>query len=122
LKYTYSLPLYRQEQQFSRLGINLSRQTMANWLLVAADPWLKIIYDRMHEQLVKRDILYADETTLQVLKEPGRSAESKSYMWLYRTGREGPSIVCTTSKMIFLIRRILLSLSVGSWAIRIVII
>lgn len=92
-KYTLSHPLYRQEQQFSRLGIELSRQTMANWLLAAADPWLKIIYDRMHEQLLKHDILHADETTLQVLKEPGRTAESKSYMWLYRTGRDGPPIV-----------------------------
>jgi len=92
-KYTNSMPLYRQEQQFSRLGIELSRQTMANWLLAAADPWLKRIYDRMHEQLNERDILHADETTLQVLREPGRSAESKSYMWLYRTGRDGPPIV-----------------------------
>ncbi|WP_025434848.1 IS66 family transposase [Peptoclostridium acidaminophilum] len=92
-KYTNSLPLYRQEQQFSRLGIDLSRQTMANWLLNAADPWLKRIYDRMHEQLVQHDILHADETTLQVLREPGRSADSKSYMWLYRTGRDGPPII-----------------------------
>jgi transposase len=92
-KYTNSLPLYRQEQQFSRLGIDLSRQTMANWLLAAADPWLKLIYDRMHEQLVQRDILHADESTLQVLREPGRPAESKSYMWLYRTGKDGPPIV-----------------------------
>ncbi len=92
-KYTNSLPLYRQEQQFLRLGVGLSRQTMANWLLAAADPWLKIIYDRLHEQLLQRDHLHADETTLQVLKEPGRAAESKSYMWLYRTGREGPPIV-----------------------------
>jgi transposase len=92
-KYTNSMPLYRQEKQLSRLGIELSRQTMANWLLAVADPWLKILYDRMHEQLIKRDILHADETTLQVLKEPGRNAESKSYMWLYRTGRDGPPIV-----------------------------
>jgi transposase len=92
-KYTNSMPLYRQEQQLSRLGIELSRQTMANWLLNAADPWLKVIYDRMHEELLNRDILHADETTLQVLKEPGRNAETKSYMWLYRTGREGPPIV-----------------------------
>lgn len=92
-KYTNSMPLYRQEQQFSRLGIGLSRQTMSNWLLSTADPWLKVIYDRMHELLINQDILHADETTLQVLKEPGRSAESKSYMWLYRTGRDGPSIV-----------------------------
>jgi transposase len=92
-KYTNSMPLYRQEQQLSRLGIGLSRQTMANWILNVADPWLKIIYDQMHEQLLMRNIVHADETTLQVLKEPGRSAESKSYMWLYRTGREGPPII-----------------------------
>ena len=83
-KYTNSLPLYRQELQFSRLGVELSRQTMANWLLAAADPWLKIIYDRLHEQLLEKDLLHADETTLQVLNEPGRAAETKSYMWLYR--------------------------------------
>jgi len=92
-KYTNSMPLYRQEQQLSRLGLELSRQTMANWLLAAADPWLKVIYDRMHEHLLLRNILHADETTLQVLKEPGRSAETKSYMWLYRTGREDPPII-----------------------------
>ena len=92
-KYTNSMPLYRQEQQLSRLGIELSRQTMANWVLNVADPWLKIIYDRLHEKLLDRHILHADETTLQVLKEPGRSAETKSYMWLYRTGRGGPPIV-----------------------------
>jgi hypothetical protein len=66
---------------------------MANWVLNVADPWLKVIYDRLHEKLLERDILHADETTLQVLKEPGRSAETKSYMWLYRTGRDGPPIV-----------------------------
>ena len=40
----------------------------------------------MHKRLVQRDVLHADETTLQVLREPGKSAQSKSYMWLYRTG------------------------------------
>ena len=92
-KYTNSMPLYRQEKQLSRLGVELSRQTMANWVLNVADPWLKVIYDRLHEELLDRDILHADETTLQVLKEPGRSAETKSYMWLYRTGRGEPPIV-----------------------------
>ncbi len=43
--------------------------------------------------LLKQDILHADETTLQVLSEPGRSATSSSYLWLYRTGREGPPII-----------------------------
>jgi len=47
----------------------------------------------MHKLLLKQNIIFADETTLQVLREPGRPAESTSYMWLYRTGREGPAII-----------------------------
>ena len=41
----------------------------------------------MHEYLLKEDILHADETTVQVLQEPGKKATSKSFMWLYRTGK-----------------------------------
>jgi transposase len=91
-KYVEGLPLYRQEQAFARLGVALSRQTLANWMLAGAE-WLIPLYDKLHELLLQRDILHADETTLQVLHEPGREATCKSYMWLYRTGREGPPIV-----------------------------
>ena len=66
---------------------------MANWVLEGADRWLSLLYDRMHHHLLKQEILYADETKLQVLKEPGRKAQQNSYLWLYRTGREGPPIV-----------------------------
>ena len=69
--------MYRLEQEFNRQGLKLSRQTMANWL--------RPVYDVLHEQLCKELVLHADETTLQVLREPGRSSTSKSYMWLYRT-------------------------------------
>lgn len=92
-KYVYAMPLYRQEQQFSRMGVELSRQTLANWMIYGADRWLRPLYDRMHERLLQQDILHADETTLQVLHEPDRSPESKSYLWLFRTGNEGPPIV-----------------------------
>ena len=51
----------------------------------ASDDWLKPIYDELHRELLKRDVLHADETTLQVLKESGKSTTSKCYMWLYRT-------------------------------------
>jgi transposase len=91
-KFVEGVPLYRQEQSFGRLGFSLSRQTMANWMLVGAD-WLKPLYARMKFHLLKGDIAHADETTLQVLKEAGRSAQSTSYMWLYRSGRHGPPIV-----------------------------
>lgn len=92
-KFEFALPLYRQEKQWKQLGVEISRQTMANWMILSSKQWLHPLYDRMHEHLLKRDILHADETTLQVLREPGRPAESKSYMWLYRTGREGPPII-----------------------------
>ena len=84
-KFVMYSPLYRQEQEFHRNGLKLSRQTMSNWILRAADDWLKPIYDELHKQLCKHSVLHADETTLQVLKEPGRKSTSKSYMWLYRT-------------------------------------
>ncbi|SEN69157.1 Transposase [Mesobacillus persicus] len=89
-KYVEGLPLYRQEKHLHRLGLTLSRQTMANWMIYGADRWLSQVYSRMHQLIVKHDIICADETTLQ---EPGRSASSKSYLWLYRTGIEGPPII-----------------------------
>lgn len=93
-KYVESQPLYRQEQQFARSGLTLSRQTLANWMMYGADEWLTPLFERMKEYLLEQDILHADETTLQVLREPGKSAESPSYLWVYRTGRLGPPIVC----------------------------
>jgi transposase len=92
-KYGDGLPLYRQEQQLALLGINLSRQTMANWMIYAADQWLSLLEKRMREHLLKEDILHADETTLQVLREPGRLAKTTSYLWLYRTGRNSHPIL-----------------------------
>mgnify|MGYP001466784971 CR=1 FL=1 len=86
-KYVNSLPLYRQEEQFRQWGINLSRQTMANWLIAASERWLVPLYDLFHARLLAQDHVHADETTLQILREPGRSAQAKSYLWLYRTGR-----------------------------------
>lgn len=92
-KYVEALPLYRQEQQFAREGFELSRQTMSNWIVQSTERWLTPIFERMHVHLLGQSILMADETSLQVLHESGRAAESTSYMWLYRTGREGPPIV-----------------------------
>jgi len=84
-KFVMGVPLYRQEQEWVRQGILLSRQTMSNWLIRAAEDWLEPIYDAFKELLCLKEVLHADETTLQVLREPGKAAQSKSYMWLYRT-------------------------------------
>lgn len=86
-KYVNSQPLYRQEQEFVRHGFPLSRQTMANWMIYGAKQWLLPVVAEMKRHLLRQGALHADETTLQVLKEPGKTAQSDSYMWLYRTGR-----------------------------------
>lgn len=92
-KYVEGMPLYRQEQHLNRLGIELSRQTLANWMIIGALRWLSLLYERMHKALLEREILHIDETTVQVLHEPGRKAESRSYMWVYVGGRDGPPII-----------------------------
>ena len=84
-KFVMGVPLYRQEQEFQRGDLWLSRQTMSNWLLRVAEDWLEPLYKRFKTELLKHDVLHADETTVQVLREPGKTAQSKSYMWLYRT-------------------------------------
>ena len=84
-KFVMGSPLYRLEQEMKRQGIPLSRQTMSNWILRAAEDYLAPVYEQLHTELLKRDILHADETELQVLHEPGKAPQSKSYMWLYRT-------------------------------------
>ena len=84
-KFVMGSPLYRQEQELNRQGISLSRQTMSNWILKASEIYLTPMYEQLHKELLTRDVLHADETTLQVLHEPGKKPQTESYMWLYRT-------------------------------------
>ena len=86
-EYMNGVPLYRQEQSFLNDGFFLSRQTMSNWLIRASNDWLEPLYQQMRKELLKEEILHADETVVQVLKEPGRSPGRESFMWLYCTGR-----------------------------------
>jgi len=92
-KFVESMPLYRIEKRFERLGLDLPRQVLSNWIIKGGE-MLEPIYGRMRQRLLELSVLHADETTLQVLREPGRCAQTKSYMWLYRSGRDGPPIVC----------------------------
>ncbi len=72
----------------NQLGFTLPRETMANWIIYVAENYFYPIYERLHEELLKRDLVHADETTCQVLREKGRTAEQTSYMWLYTTGSD----------------------------------
>jgi transposase len=84
-KFVDHMPFYRQEKQFFRLGVELSRTSMCNWAMQAASacqPLLNLLQD----EVLSSSLIQADETTLQVLREPGRSPTSKSYMWVFRRG------------------------------------
>ena len=88
------LPYYRMESAFKQLGAKINRETLANWCILATKKYLLPIFVRLHEELLKRDIIHADETTCQVLREDGKEAQSTSYMWIYSSGTDGlPGIV-----------------------------
>lgn len=88
------LPYYRQETAMFQPGLKLPRETMANWCISCAEAYFYPIYEAMHQSLLKREVIHADETTCQVLREKGRAAEAVSYMWIYLSGSDGlPKIV-----------------------------
>jgi transposase len=84
-KYGNGMPLYRIEQDLKYKGVNLSRQTISNWIIYCAETFLSGIYALLITYLLLEFVLHADETTLQVLHEKGKTAAQKSYEWIYRT-------------------------------------
>ena len=92
-KYADSLPLYRQEKVFARHGIELSRVTMAGWMVKSAQA-CEPVMDLLHKVVLSGPVINADETSVQVMKEPGRANTSKSYMWVFRGGPiEKPAVL-----------------------------
>ena len=86
-KYANSLPLYRQEQDFKRLyGIDIGRGTIAKWIINNAKDFFAPLCKYFQRKLIAGRYAMADETPLQVLKEPNRRPETKSYMWVFRSG------------------------------------
>ncbi len=69
------------------MGVRLSRTTMANWLIMASELWLKPIWERMKIELMQSSVIHADETVVQVLHEPGKKAKTDSRMWVYCNGK-----------------------------------
>lgn len=88
-KYGLYIPLYRQEQDFLQMSAPIGRTSMAHWIITAGQEYMQPMYDYFHRELIKRRFLMMDETPIQVLKEEGRKAQSKSYFWLIRTGEDG---------------------------------
>ena len=86
-KYVMSLPLYRIETDLKACGATISRQDMANWMMNVHARWLAKVHERMKVELLSHVRIHADETTVQVLKEPNREAKKKSRMWLFCSAR-----------------------------------
>ena len=86
-KYADALPLYRQEQMWKRLGVDLRRNTMANWVIQTAETYLKPFSDAFLRELLKQAVIHADETVVQVNKEPSREATAESRIWAYASSK-----------------------------------
>lgn len=84
-KFQFSLPLYRQQKWFSQLDIELSRQTMSNWMLKCAER-LVPLYDLLHQELLTREVIWSDDTTMKVVE----AQRSKCHMWVYGCGGDSP--------------------------------
>lgn len=91
-KYCDALPLYRQEKQFARIGVDLPRQTMARWMMRLADLATPLV-NLLRDELLGQDYLMMDETRFQVLKEPGKAATSLSQLWVQRGMDPGRPVV-----------------------------
>jgi transposase len=91
-KFLDALPFYRQSQQFKRIGVNLSRATLASWAIRCGE-LIQSLCNLMQEQFLQYPVLQMDETTLQVLKEEGKTASSQSYLWVRRGGPPDQPVV-----------------------------
>ena len=92
-KYADGLPLYRLEQMFKRLGQEVSRTSMAHWI-IRLDEVFQPLMNLLREEQNHATYLQADETRIQVLKEEGKTAQSDKWMWVTRGGPPGrPSVL-----------------------------
>ena len=84
-KYVDGLPLYRLSKQFERIDVSIPRQTMGRWM-VGSGELLQPLVNLARERMLEGNYIHIDETTVQVLEEPGKSPQSKSYMWVQISG------------------------------------
>ena len=84
-KFADALPFYRQEKIFERIGIDISRSSMCNWAIKVSEQ-CEPLMELLNKEIRSGPLINIDETTVQVMKEPGRSNKTKSYMWIFRGG------------------------------------
>ena len=93
VKYADGLSLARFEYVLERAGVAVPRQTLARWVIGAAGV-LQPLHNLIRDELFNSPVLHMDETVVQVLREPGKSPTSQSYMWVQTGGPpERPVVV-----------------------------
>lgn len=85
-KFQFHLPLYRQEQMLNAIGVDIPRATLSHWV-IKCSALLQPLVNLLEDEILAYDVAFADESTLQVLKEPGKAATSQSYMWCFAGGK-----------------------------------
>lgn len=92
-KYQDHIPLYRQEGIWQRLGVDISRSTLCNWMLLCAER-LEILRALLREAIINSSYARADETPVQVMEDNQVRISKTAYMWVFTTGRtEHPAIL-----------------------------
>lgn len=91
-KYQDGLPLYRQEAIFKRMGIELGRNSQARWMIKSGEG-LQPLWNLLQDQLLSGPYIHGDETPVQVLKEPDKTAQSRSYMWVRVSGLADKKVI-----------------------------
>jgi transposase len=91
-KYCDALPLYRQEKIWQRQDIDIPRKTLCNWVLKAGE-LVEPLVDLMQEEILRGSAINADETPVQVMKEPDKKNTTNSYMFVFAGGKDGKAIV-----------------------------
>lgn len=91
-KFCDSLPLYRLSIIFDRIGIKLDRANLANWMVKCGE-LIQPLINMVQDHCLSQAVIHMDETTVQVLDEPGKDPSSKSYMWLMATFGLRPAFI-----------------------------
>lgn len=81
-KYQQKVPAYRQEKFWQTLGLDISRDNITNWHILAVQNALEPLYDLFRKELVKQPVLHADETSYRVIE----SLKAKTYYWMFCSG------------------------------------
>jgi len=89
-KYVDGTPLYRLTEALARANVSISRGTLGRWVIRTSELHLERVYDALKARLRGQEVVHGDETRVQVLKEPGRDAQARSYMWGYRSAEDSP--------------------------------